>query len=276
MLTRPPSPLLRGYTLFLAFWTFFLIIAGGAVTSTGSGLSVPDWPLSFGTINPPMVGGVFFEHGHRLIATAAGMMTMILAFWLWLTPVQTALKRAGWVGVGLVIAQGLLGGITVLLKLPAVTSVAHACLGQIYFSWMVCIAWVANTPYDTAPTMTPEAQKMYRIAASTTGFVLLQLLAGAIYRHTGKYLYFHFLGAFLVVVHGVLVLKRAWTSRQIPGLVRPLAGILNMFICLQLMLGVLSWRMPRPEITTAHQSIGALILAIAVLITVQSTRQKNV
>jgi cytochrome c oxidase assembly protein subunit 15 len=274
MNSQSPSPLLRGYTLFLACWTFFLVIAGGMVTSTGSGLSVPDWPLSFGTWNPPMVGGVFFEHGHRMIAAAAGLLTVILAIWLWRAPVQPALRRAGWVGVGLVILQGVLGGVTVLLKLPVVTSVAHACLGQIFFSWMVCIAWIAATPqYETALPITPEAQKMYRIASSTTGFVLLQLLAGAVYRHSGQGLHFHFLGAFLVIVHGILVLKRAMTSATMQTAIKRLAILLNSFIAVQLILGLFSWRMPRPLITTAHQSLGALILATAIVITVQSTRR---
>jgi len=275
MNTSSPSPFLRAYTIFLACWTFFLIIAGGAVTSTGSGLSVPDWPLSFGTWNPPMVGGVFFEHGHRLIATAAGLMTVILAIWLWRSPVQAALKRAAGIAVGLVLLQGLLGGITVLLKLPALTSVSHACLGQIFFSWMVCIAWVANTSdYESGPLLSPEAQKMYRIASTTTGFVLLQLLAGAIYRHTGKLLHFHMLGAFLVVLHGILVLKRAWTSPTLPQVLRILASTLNGFIGVQLILGLWSWRLPNPIITTTHQSVGALILATSLLLTVQSTRKK--
>jgi len=222
-----------------------------------------------------MVGGVFFEHGHRLIATAAGLMTVILAIWLWRSPVQAALKRAAGIAVGLVLLQGLLGGITVLLKLPALTSVSHACLGQIFFSWMVCIAWVANTSdYESGPLLSPEAQKMYRIASTTTGFVLLQLLAGAIYRHTGKLLHFHMLGAFLVVLHGILVLKRAWTSPTLPQVLRILASTLNGFIGVQLILGLWSWRLPNPIITTTHQSVGALILATSLLLTVQSTRKK--
>src|SRR6202158_4081285 len=125
---------LRAYTAFLAAATFFLVIAGGMVTSTGSALAVPDWPLSFGQVFPRMEGGVFYEHGHRLVAATVGFLTIILAVWLWRSAAETLLRKAGWIALGLVGVQGILGGVTVLLRLPAVTSVGHACLGQIFFA----------------------------------------------------------------------------------------------------------------------------------------------
>jgi len=266
---------LRAYTIFLAACTFFLVIAGGMVTSTGSGLAVPDWPLSFGQWMPPMVGGVFYEHGHRMVATFVGSLTVILALLLWWMKASQALQRAAWTAVALVIIQGVLGGVTVLLKLPALTSVAHACLGQIFFGWMVCLAWFACTPqFETNSSLSKEEGKYYRLAATTTAFILLQLLAGAIYRHTGKGLHFHFLGAFLVLVHAILVLKRTWTSANPPPLTRPLSLALNSILTLQLLLGLMAWQMPFPWIKTAHQSLGAFLLAVTLLITVQSTRRR--
>ena len=80
--------------------TFCLVIAGGLVTSTGSALAVPDWPLSFGQVFPPMVGGVFYEHGHRMVATTIGLFTIILAFWLWRQAEEPLLKKAGWIALG--------------------------------------------------------------------------------------------------------------------------------------------------------------------------------
>ncbi|HVO33411.1 MAG TPA: hypothetical protein VMU17_05795, partial [Elusimicrobiota bacterium] len=151
-LSPPPSKGIQTFAVGLAALTFLLVIAGGLVTSTGSALAVPDWPLSFGRVFPPMVGGVLYEHGHRLVASAAGFLTVALALWLKFSAAPTVLRRAAWIGVGLVVLQGVLGGVTVLLKLPAVTSVAHACLGQIYFAWMVCIAVFSLYPQALVPS----------------------------------------------------------------------------------------------------------------------------
>ena len=73
---------LRRFTKFVAAATLFLIFAGAMVTSTGSGLAVPDWPLSYGMLMPPMVGGIFYEHGHRMIAATVGFLTVLQAIWL--------------------------------------------------------------------------------------------------------------------------------------------------------------------------------------------------
>ena len=74
---------LHRFALLTAAVTFVLIFVGGLVTTTGSGLAVPDWPLSFGQVFPPMVGGVLYEHGHRLTAALVGVLTTVLAIWIW-------------------------------------------------------------------------------------------------------------------------------------------------------------------------------------------------
>src|SRR5512134_3191870 len=108
---------LHHYTKLVAGATLVLIVAGGMVTSTGSGLAVPDWPLSYGTLFPPMVGGIFYEHGHRMVASGVGLLTVILSAWVFLA------ERRRWVGrlaagaLAAVILQGALGGLTVLLLL---------------------------------------------------------------------------------------------------------------------------------------------------------------
>ncbi len=115
----------------------FLLIAGALVTSNDAGLSVPDWPLSYGSLLPPMVGGIFYEHGHRMIASFVGLLSIVLAVWLW----RVESRRLGerwlrWLGVaalGAVVAQGMLGGITVLFFLPPAVSSAHATLAQLFF-----------------------------------------------------------------------------------------------------------------------------------------------
>src|SRR5438309_10929572 len=123
---------LRRYAKFVAASTLFLIFAGAMVTSTGSGLAVPDWPLSYGMLMPPMIGGIFYEHGHRMVAATVGLLTVIQAIWLQRRERKRFVRILGWCAVGAVIAQGLLGGLTVIFLLPHAISVAHAGLAEIF------------------------------------------------------------------------------------------------------------------------------------------------
>src|SRR5437667_2183294 len=118
--------------LALSACTLFLIFVGGLVTSTGSGLSVPDWPLSYGRLMPPMVGGIFYEHGHRMVASAVGLLTVVLAVWLSRREPRAWVRRLGYAALAAVVAQGVLGGLTVIFLLPTAVSVAHACLAQTF------------------------------------------------------------------------------------------------------------------------------------------------
>src|SRR6266513_6044326 len=123
--TGPNRPLdsnrwLRRYATLVACATLLLIIAGALVTSNDAGLSVPDWPTSFGSFGMPrMVGGVKYEHGHRMIAGSVGLLTIILALWLWKAEERKWVRRLGGLAVLTIVAQALLGGITVLFYLPA-------------------------------------------------------------------------------------------------------------------------------------------------------------
>src|SRR5688572_15361923 len=105
---------LRRFTKLVATCTLFLIFAGAMVTSTGSGLAVPDWPLSYGMLMPPMVAGIFYEHGHRMIATTVGFLTIIQAIWLQRREPKRFVRILGWWALGAVILQGMLGGLTVI------------------------------------------------------------------------------------------------------------------------------------------------------------------
>src|SRR5438128_2060604 len=120
--------------------TFVLLFVGGLVTSTGSGLAVPDWPLSFGQVFPPMVGGVLFEHGHRLAATAVGCLTVVLALWTVVGDARASVRALGLLALLAVVLQGLLGGIPVLYKLPLAVSVTHACLALTIWSRRAVLA----------------------------------------------------------------------------------------------------------------------------------------
>src|SRR5690242_12742564 len=128
------------FALLVVCATFFLIIAGANVTSHDAGLAVPDWPLSFGKVFPQMVGNVFWEHGHRLVATTVGLLTIALAIYLQIRERRSWVKRLGWIALAGVIAQGLLGGLTVKMNLPLAVSAAHATLAQLFFLTTVSLA----------------------------------------------------------------------------------------------------------------------------------------
>src|SRR5437867_10968198 len=111
--------------------TVLLILAGSLVTSHDAGLSVPHWPTSYGwsmfTFPPSMwVANILYEHGHRLIASTVGLLTIVLAAWLWLADSRRRVRWLGLAALGAVIAQGVLGGVTVLFFLPPAVSTAHA------------------------------------------------------------------------------------------------------------------------------------------------------
>lgn len=265
---------LHAYAVFMAVATFVLVIAGGLVTSTGSGLAVPDWPLSFGKLFPPMVGGVLYEHGHRLIAATIGLLTIVLAIWLWRTDVRPVLRRLGLWAVGTVIAQGLLGGLTVLLKLPVAVSTAHATLGQTFFSIIVCIAVLSRPADDESPELVwAGTAKLRRLAILTTGFLYAQLILGAVYRHSGHLLHVHMLNALFVTVHVLLLARRILAEPALPTELRRPAVLLLTLTTAQLFLGTVAWRLPTVVTTTSHVAVGALLLATSIVTTVQAYRK---
>src|SRR5207248_3636958 len=185
--------------------TVLLLLAGSLVTSTGSGLSVPDWPTTYGwnmfTFPPSRwVGGILYEHGHRLIASTVGLLTIVLAAWLWVQDPRRWMRRLGVTALGAVIAQGVLGGLTVLFFLPAPVSTAHAGLAEIFFCLTVAIAlftsprWIAgysgggNGSPDLARKPLPSGVDdgmLRRMATTATVLIYVQILLGATMRHTG-------------------------------------------------------------------------------------------
>src|SRR3978361_2448526 len=147
--------MLHRFAKLVAACTVILVLGGSVVTSTGSGLWVPDWPTTYGwnmfTFPPSKwVGGILYEHGHRLIASTVGFLTIIMAVWLWIAEPRRWLRWFGVATLGSVVAQGLLGGLTVLFFLPAAISTAHAGLAAIFFCMTVAIAiftspgWIAD------------------------------------------------------------------------------------------------------------------------------------
>lgn len=185
MTNTSPNPQIRKFTKVLVYATLALIFIGGMVTSTGSGLSVPDWPLSYGTFFPPMVGGVFYEHGHRMVATVIGLLTLILVIWLLKSQEKKWVKNLSFYALGAVIAQGLLGGLTVLLFLPPPVSIGHGVLAQTFFVITIVIAYGLSLERqerekkDFTKT-SPAVLKLFLLFAV---LIYIQLIIGAAMRH---------------------------------------------------------------------------------------------
>jgi cytochrome c oxidase assembly protein subunit 15 len=176
---------LKHLTKVTCFSTIFLIFAGGMVTSTGSGLSVPDWPLSYGTFFPPMVGGVFYEHGHRMIASSVGLLTLIQAISLAIYERRIWVRNLGFLALGAVILQGILGGLTVLFYLPAPISVSHAILAQTFFLLTIMIAYSQSDERQKRESQKdmPKPTFLKSILLFIV-IIYIQLTLGAIMRHT--------------------------------------------------------------------------------------------
>ncbi len=253
---------LSRFAKLTAFATFCLLIAGGLVTSTNSGLAVPDWPLSYGTLFPPMVGGVRFEHTHRVIAGLVAILIAVLAFWLRRSEPRPWVRQLGMAALGAVIAQALLGGLTVLLLLPPMVSVAHACLAQTVFCLVVSVALVTSSMWQRADEPIVDADRLRRITRALTAIVFVQLLLGAIIRHSGLGIPWHIAGAVVVSIMAIVAVKRAKRSGS-RRLFR--AGlILAHAIAAQIILGPLILIIGRyPLLTTAHVAVGASTLATA-------------
>src|SRR5207249_4214616 len=187
-----PAEMLHKYSRLVVASTVLLILAGSFVTSTDSGLSVPDWPTTYGwnmfTFPPSkMVGGIFYEHGHRLIASTVGLMTIVLAAWLWMTDSRRWLKWFGVAALGAIVAQGLLGGLTVLFLLPPAVSTAHAALAEIFFCMTVAIALFMSPGWiDGYTAVGADDVRLRQLTTATTAVLYTQMLTGATIRHAGS------------------------------------------------------------------------------------------
>ncbi|MCG3205110.1 MAG: Protoheme IX farnesyltransferase [Elusimicrobia bacterium] len=273
----------------LAFSTLFLIFAGGLVNSMGAGLSVPDWPLSYGQIMPPMVGGVFYEHGHRMIATGVGFLTVLFASFVSFTEDRAWIKKAAWIAVGLVILQGVLGGLTVLFLLPPPISIAHATLAQTFFCLTIGLA-IWTSPFWRKTSLVrqenSESIPLHRLGMALLATCFIQLILGATLRHTGRALAFHILGAFTVAIFACWFVWRVWRNYGEFGALRRVAALLLVVLISQLGLGVATYFLlrhrfdvippPFPAILTitAHVAIGALLLGLSMLAILLAYRTK--
>jgi cytochrome c oxidase assembly protein subunit 15 len=189
MRPRRPSHWLNRFAWFTAVATLLLICSGGMVTSKGAGLAVPDWPTTFGYnmfLFPvsQWVGGIFFEHTHRLIASTVGLLTIVLALWLWRTEERRWVRQLGIYAVIGVILQGLLGGLRVTMLKDEI-GIFHACLAQAFLGLVVFIALVTTDFWRglRAANLTGRSGSILRLVILTTVAIYLQLALGATMRH---------------------------------------------------------------------------------------------
>jgi cytochrome c oxidase assembly protein subunit 15 len=281
---------LHRFAVFVASATFLLIVAGALVTSNDAGLSVPDWPTTFGSFYkmPAMVGGVKYEHGHRMVAEFIGLMTVILAVWTWRVEKRRWLRMLALAAVGTVIIQGILGGLTVIFFLPAPISSAHAAVAQTFFCIAVAIAlftgrrWVEEQPRTELDQRRPA---LFTLALTSIFVLYVQLILGAMFRHHGLSWWPHVINA------GVVAIVLSWTAvraisvhSKVDAVRRPAILMLGLMVA-QLCLGFLAFitrvmwgrNASQPELpmvisTVVHVAVGALLLATTVILAIQVWR----
>ena len=288
--STPYRSALHGFAVFTACATFLLIIAGALVTSNDAGLSVPDWPTSFGSLYkiPRMVGGVRFEHTHRMIAEFIGLLTIMIAIWTWRSDGRRWMKGLGIAALGTVIAQGILGGITVLHFLPPAISSAHAALGQTFFCIAVAIALFTGRNWvEQAPQLEEDQHRptLFTLSLLSIFVLYLQLFLGAMFRHHGMSWGPHLVNAPLVAIVLTWTAIRALTQYSRIQAVRRPAMLMIWLLIAQLCLGFLAFitrvawghdavqpEFPMVISTVAHVAGGALLLAAAVILAIQVWR----
>ncbi|MGH7827114.1 MAG: COX15/CtaA family protein [Candidatus Binatia bacterium] len=286
--THFPSKWPHRLAVVTACATFPLLFIGGLVTSKGAGLAVPDWPTTFGYnmfLYPwsKMAGAIFYEHSHRLVASGVGLLTIFVAVAFWIREQRNWLRWLGIAALGLVIVQGVLGGLRVVLLQPTL-AIVHACFAQAFFALIVSLAIFTSAAWNEKPPAKPIAGgRLWRLCAITTGLIYVQGIFGAVLRHTGGRLDAHLFLAALVALHVVLLVVRIMRSHsEQPKLVRP-ALTLGVLLFMQLILGPASYfgkfttmlRMPVDALvflTTTHLVVGALMLVTGLLLTLRSFR----
>jgi heme a synthase len=276
--------------VFTACAALVVITAGALVTSNDAGLSVPDWPTSFGYLVkvPHFVGGIRYEWSHRMVAGSLVTLTLTIALWTLLVERRRWLRWLAVAAFSTVIAQAILGGLTVLFFQPPAVSTAHATVAQTFFCIAVAIAlftgrkWVEERPRVEFDERLP---RLFTLTLLSIFVLYVQLILGGMFRHHGMSWWPHVVNA--VIVSFVLT----WTAiralsvySQIEAVRRPAIIMLSLLIT-QLCLGFtafltrVAWgkdavqpELPMVAATVAHVAVGALLLATTVVLAIQVWR----
>ena len=272
-------PGVHRFAVFTVCWTVLLLIAGALVTSNDAALAVPDWPKSFGTWTPHMVGGVFYEHSHRVIAGVLGVLTLILATLIWIKEERRWLRWFAVVAVGGIVAQAILGGQVVIRLLHYWLPVMHACFAQIMFGAILSIA-VFTSKWWTAEQPLLEdrgSPSVHSLALLNAGVIFLQVFLGAGFRHKEIPIWPHAAGSLAVlatVIWTAVVLRKRFENS--PELTK-MRILLHSVFGLQFLLGIGAYwsriataEAPQPmplmvTLTVTHTVVGALLFAVSIL-----------
>jgi cytochrome c oxidase assembly protein subunit 15 len=255
---------------------------------------VPDWPTSFGSLYklPPMVGGIKYEHGHRMFAEFIGLLIIAVAVWTQRAERRKWMRVLAWTALAAVVTQGIIGGITVKLGLLWWTSTAHATLGQMIFCIVVAMAlftsrgWLQSSDAIHEQQLWPNTPALATIAAAC---VWVQLILGASFRHFGMKLLPHLIGACVVTAVLCWTVVRVLSCYGKVALLRNLAQLILGLLMVQLGLGfcayltrlrwghdaVQPWQIMVVS-TVAHVAWGALVLAATVVLAIQTRRMISV
>ena len=282
-MTSTYNPGVHKFAVFVVCWTVLLFVAGALVTSRDAALSVPSWP---GPLMPPMVGGVFYEHSHRLIAGALGILTLILALLVWTKEERSWLRWFSAIAVSGVVVQALLGGQVVIRLLHYWLPVLHACFAQIVFAAVLGIAVFTSKWWVTERSQLEDsgAPSIHFLTMLNAGVIYLQVILGAGFRHKEIPIWPHMAGALLVL--GVVI----WTAvvlRKRFGQSRELSKarvMLHAIFGTQFLLGFAAYwsrlstaDAPQPMpvmvwLTVIHTVVGAILFAFSILIVLMCYR----
>jgi heme a synthase len=277
---------LNRFCIGMSVLTGGLLMAGALVTSNDAGLSIPDWPLAYGSMVPPFVGGIRYEFTHRVIAGIVATLTVVLAVWLYRVESRGWVRTFGYIAMCTVIAQAVLGGMTVIFRQPIPVSVAHACVAQIFFCSLVSLSlftsrWWQEELNAFSDTVSPHLRNLTVFTAAATFF---QLVLGAAFRHGGSGIGPHLVGA--AVVAGMVFWTAGALRNRFPSSApfKVCRIVLHSLIGMQLILGGAAWwsrivtkDAPQPMpvmvyLTVAHVVFGALTLAGTVVVALVSYR----
>ncbi|NBC17255.1 MAG: cytochrome oxidase assembly protein, partial [Bacteroidetes bacterium] len=286
------------FTLLSVCVAVLLISWGGLVTSIDAGLAVPDWPASFGSYDPFKTGfedptdpnarwwhrlPILAEHGHRLIGALMGILTIILALWTWRADPRRWMRNLGFAALGLVVVQGILGGLRVVW-VSLDLAVVHACTAQIFFALLVAMTLFTSKSWlraDSVPPRSPATRRLTGLAIATVGLLYVQIILGALLRHPGAgvhplFVVIHITGAFVVLGLVVSVFLTVRTHFEEQRLLRRGSAFMMSLVLLQIVLGFSAYAVLLYETSMARRSviqvvlnsthlvIGALLMATAV------------
>jgi cytochrome c oxidase assembly protein subunit 15 len=294
------NPALHRFTMFFAACVFLLIVAGALVTSNNAGLAVPDWPTSFGSLYkiPPMVGGIKYEHGHRMLAEFVGFLTIVFAVWTQMKDPRPWMKKLGWFALVLVIVQGIFGGLTVKHLLPWYVSTIHGMVAQTFFSLsMLLVIFNGRRWIESAPAPIPQKSSFDLRHSSwlPVAAVYMQLFFGAAFRHSATWkiasndfvfpFKFHVFGAAIATIILFWVAIRAISAYSEIRPVRGMGIAILALLLIQLSLGITSYfirvlnghdvtapTVAMVAVTVAHVAVGALLLAHCFMLAIQTRR----